>query len=87
MAFHCPAVDIGTRQNGRLRGMNVLHVDNDAEAIFAAIGKSITDQAFRDQIRSAPNPYGKGDAGPRIAKILTETDLSDPALLPKQTRL
>ena len=42
---------------------------------------------LRAQIRAAENPYGQGDAGPRIAQVLREIDLEDPALLPKQTVL
>ena len=86
-AFHCPAVDIGPRQNGRLRALNVLHVACEAEAIFSAIEKCVTDDDFRAAVRSAENPYGRGDAGPAIARILAEADLSDPKLVQKQTVL
>ena len=86
-AFDCPAVDIGPRQTGRLRGVNVAHVPVEPEAIFAAIRRGITDAEFRAQIRAAENPYGQGDAGSRIAQVLREIDLEDPALLPKQTVL
>lgn len=86
-AFHCPAVDIGPRQSGRLRGANLLHVPTEAGAIFDAIQKCLNDQTFRDTLRKADNPYGEGDSGARIARILKELDLTDPALLAKQTLL
>ena len=84
-AFHCPAVDIGPRQTGRLRGENVLHVPCEADAIYEAIRTALTDDTFRKNVRQAPNPYGQGNAGPTIARVLAETDLSDPKLIQKQT--
>ena len=84
-AFQCPAVDIGPRQAGRLRGENVLHVDCDAEAIFDAIRTALMDEGFRAKVRKAPNPYGQGNTGPTIARVLGELDLSDPKLVQKQT--
>ena len=86
-AFHCPTVDIGPRQSGRLRGENVLHVPCETDAIVAAIDTCITDGAFRAHLKDAPNPYGQGNAGPTIATLLKELDLSNPALLAKQTIL
>ncbi|MEP5758297.1 MAG: UDP-N-acetylglucosamine 2-epimerase, partial [Litoreibacter sp.] len=85
MAFDCPAVDIGPRQTGRLRGMNVAHVPHEAEAIYHAIAHAVEDQSYRSAIKAAENPYGKGNTGPKIAEILTHIDLRAPELLPKQT--
>ena len=84
-AFHCPAVDIGTRQNGRLRGANVLNVPCEAGPIFEAIQKSLEDHNYRKAIKTSENPYGQGNAGPMIAQILTDLDLKNKALLPKLT--
>lgn len=86
-AFHCPAVDIGPRQTGRLRGVNVDHVPVEAAAIFAAIRRGVEDGDYRVMMRSSENPYGQGDAGLRIAHVLRDIDLADPALLPKLTVL
>ncbi len=86
-AFHCPAVDIGPRQSGRLRGANVLHVPCEEDAIFGAIRTALTDEGFRKTVRDAPNPYGQGNAGATIARVLAETDLRDPKVIQKQTVL
>lgn len=60
-----PAVNIGTRQNARQRGANVLDVDYSAQEIAAGI---------RKQVAHGPYPsesiYGDGHAGRRIADIL-----------------
>ena len=45
--FGCPTVNIGTRQKGRLRGINVLDVDYKKESITGAIVKCIENNNFR----------------------------------------
>lgn len=69
--FGCPSVNIGTRQQGRLRGNNIIDVDYDETDIYNAIRRCIYDEVFIDQCRKCANPYGAGNAGPRIAEILS----------------
>jgi UDP-N-acetylglucosamine 2-epimerase (non-hydrolysing)/GDP/UDP-N,N'-diacetylbacillosamine 2-epimerase (hydrolysing) len=69
-AFGCPCVNIGSRQRGRLRGDNVIDVPYDGRAIEAAIERCAGDEAFRRQCRTCENPYGGGNAGPKIAEAL-----------------
>lgn len=74
-AFHCPTVNIGSRQEGRLRGENVLDTGYESEQIIVAIRKCLFDDQFRQQCRRALNPYWIGDAGPKIAEVLATTPL------------
>jgi UDP-hydrolysing UDP-N-acetyl-D-glucosamine 2-epimerase len=69
-ALGCPVVNVGPRQQGRLRAENVLDVPYDAAAIEGAVRRAAYDDGFRDLCRTCRNPYGGGDAGPRIAEIL-----------------
>ena len=69
-AFHCPCVNIGSRQQGRLRGDNVLDVGYDRAAILEAIDRCLHDEPFKARADSCHNPYGAGDAGRRIADVL-----------------
>jgi UDP-N-acetylglucosamine 2-epimerase (non-hydrolysing)/GDP/UDP-N,N'-diacetylbacillosamine 2-epimerase (hydrolysing) len=85
-AFGCPTVNIGSRQDGRLRGENVLDAGYDAGAIVAAVRRCLSDDAFRSLCRSAPNPYWLGDAGPKIAEVLATVPL-DQALIRKRMTL
>ncbi len=85
-AFGCPTVNIGSRQDGRLRGSNVLDAGYDEGAIYAAIRKCLDDVDWRQVCRNTPNPYGVGDAGKKIAKILAEVPL-DQRLIRKQMTL
>lgn len=60
-----PAVNIGTRQNGRERGRNVLDVDYDVDQIRSAIIMNW------NRHRCEPEQiYGDGNAGETIARVL-----------------
>lgn len=66
-----PAVNIGSRQQGRDRGANVIDVDYDRAAIADAVRR----QAAAKRYPSDPL-YGTGDAGTRIAAALAEAELT-----------
>ena len=85
-AFGCPTVNIGSRQEGRLRGDNVLDVDYETEAIYDSIKRCLWDEAFRSICRNTENPYGIGDAGKKIAQILATIPI-DKSLLRKRMTL
>ena len=81
-SFKLPSVNIGIRQQGKLRGSNVIDVGYAREAIKDGLNKALS-QSFRDSLRSLVNPYGDGQSGPRIAKILAEIALT-PELIKKK---
>lgn len=74
-AFGCPCINIGSRQNGRLRADNVIDVDYDASEIKQAIRRCLKDEAFKENARTCHNPYGAGNAGQRIADVLATVEL------------
>jgi len=65
-----PTVNIGSRQNRRDRGKNVVDVDYDEEAIVSAV-----QNIFLHQNREVSNVYGGGNAGEQIATLLKELPL------------
>jgi len=69
-SFHLPAVNIGTRQVGRIHPGNVLSVGHDKGEITRAITTAIS-REFRRKIGKLRNPYGDGHAARRIAGILS----------------
>jgi GDP/UDP-N,N'-diacetylbacillosamine 2-epimerase (hydrolysing) len=73
-SFGLPAVNIGARQRGRLRGANVIDVAPSREEIFRGI-EAAQAPAFRARVRAAANPYGDGRAAPRIVDILSKVPL------------
>ena len=66
-----PVVNIGNRQNRRLRAQNVIDVKANKSEIKLAIEQSIE----RKNLNSS-NIYGNGEAGKKIADILAKTKLS-----------
>ncbi|MBI5631814.1 MAG: UDP-N-acetylglucosamine 2-epimerase (hydrolyzing) [Elusimicrobia bacterium] len=84
-ALGCPFVNVGSRQNGRLRGGNVLDVGYDEEKIYEACRKALFDETFRRLCRGGGNPYGIGDAGPKIAQVLATVPLDKRLLQKKMT--
>lgn len=65
-----PVVNIGTRQESRQRGKNVIDVDYDSNEILKAINKQIKHGKYLRQ-----DIYGNGKAGMKISKILSKCDL------------
>lgn len=65
-----PCVNIGTRQNGRERGKNVMDAPVDEDAIYEAIEKQIAHGRYESE-----PIYGDGHAGERIADILSEVEV------------
>jgi len=65
-----PVTNIGSRQNRRDRGRNVIDVSYDKEEIINAINKHFLNGNYpHDTV------YGGGDAGKRIADLLTDLKL------------
>lgn len=81
-SFRLPAVNIGLRQQGRLRARNVIDVGSDREAILAGIGQALA-PGFRASLSDLQNPYGKGHAASVIVDVLKTIPLGD-ALIRKQ---
>lgn len=72
--FHVPTVNIGPRQNGRLRTVSIIDCDERQTDILAAIKKAVNSE-FLNQVRSAIYPFGNGGTGKRIAEILASESL------------
>lgn len=67
-----PAIDIGERQAGRLRGANVLHADEGRDGVAAQLPLALS-TPFSVSSRTAQNPYGDGDAALRILDVVLAT--------------
>jgi UDP-N-acetylglucosamine 2-epimerase (non-hydrolysing)/GDP/UDP-N,N'-diacetylbacillosamine 2-epimerase (hydrolysing) len=83
--FGCPVVDIGSRQDGRLAADNVIDTGYDAGEIEAAIRTCLFDEAHRAHCKAVENPYGAGNAGPRIAGVLATQPLGRKLLRKRMT--
>lgn len=68
-SFGLPVINVGTRQEGRIRGRNVIDVAPEAGAITSALQRALV-PGFREGLRNEPNPYGDGRAAARIRDVL-----------------
>ena len=71
-----PTVNIGKRQDGRLRAPSVVDCAADKMAIVQAIKKATSAQ-FRQETDFGSNPYGSGGASHHIVQILEAVDLTE----------
>jgi UDP-hydrolysing UDP-N-acetyl-D-glucosamine 2-epimerase len=70
--FGTPVVNIGTRQNGREKGKNVINVKYDKDEIKKAVTKSIRHGKYPPQYI-----YGRGNSAQKIVKILHSIELKN----------
>jgi UDP-N-acetylglucosamine 2-epimerase (non-hydrolysing) len=61
-----PAVDIGSRQAGRLRAASVVHAGDVQEEIRSAVERALEFARNDGMLVGVVNPYGEGDSARRI---------------------
>lgn len=64
-----PAVNVGSRQQGRVRGGNIIDTPVETEAIIRALRMALT-AAFRRKATRSPSPFGDGKSGEKIVELL-----------------
>lgn len=65
-----PVVNVGTRQNGRERGQNVIDAPDEENAVYEAIKKQLEHGPYVSE-----PIYGDGHAGEQIAEILSKVEV------------
>lgn len=72
-----PTVNIGSRQQGRLRPLNVIDVDYDQHEIKKAIIKCLDDVDFLNTVKTCENPYGDGNTAIKIVELLKKIKIDN----------
>jgi UDP-N-acetylglucosamine 2-epimerase (non-hydrolysing)/GDP/UDP-N,N'-diacetylbacillosamine 2-epimerase (hydrolysing) len=78
-SFRMPVVNIGDRQQGRVRAKNIIDVLCTKNAILEGIRRAISPR-FRTSLRGMRNPYDRfhdGRASERIKNVLRDIEISD----------
>ncbi len=75
-SFGLPVVNIGTRQMGRERAINVIDADYNRDSIKKCIKKALFDIEFQNKAKKCKNPYGDGNASEKIVDILAKIDIN-----------
>ncbi len=74
-SFRLPVVNIGDRQGGRVRSVNIIDVPVCRKrGIVEAIEKAMSDD-FKGSLRGLKNPYGRGNASEKIVSVLKKINL------------
>ena len=73
-AARVATVNIGPRQDGRLKAASVIDCGEDADSIAAALTRAL-DPAFRAGWPAELSLYGQGDSAAAICKVLREVPL------------
>jgi GDP/UDP-N,N'-diacetylbacillosamine 2-epimerase (hydrolysing) len=75
-AFHKPTINIGMRQQGRLKAESILDCEENEQKIVEAIRRGLSDE-FKKIAENAENPYGSGNASFRIKEYLKNASLTN----------
>jgi UDP-N-acetylglucosamine 2-epimerase (non-hydrolysing)/GDP/UDP-N,N'-diacetylbacillosamine 2-epimerase (hydrolysing) len=76
-SFKLPVVNVGERQQGRIRAQNVIDIAECKEhIIFHAIERALSSK-FKNFLSGLENPYGKGDSSSKIVAKLKEINLGE----------
>jgi GDP/UDP-N,N'-diacetylbacillosamine 2-epimerase (hydrolysing) len=82
--FKLPAVNIGSRQQGRVQSINVINIGYKKEEIKKAIEKALSPD-FKAKLKDCQSYYGDGRASEKIVKILKNVEINDKLLNKKLT--
>lgn len=72
--FGLPVLNIGKRQDGRVRGKNVIDVPCEPMALKKGLDKALSD-SFSSSLKGMLNPYGDGYASQRIVERLQKVKI------------
>ena len=83
-SFKKPAINIGRRQDQRIRAQNVIDCKFNKNQIKRAINKAQSND-FLKKIKNIKNPYGNGDSSEKILKVLKKIKINDKLMIKKIT--
>lgn len=81
--FNLPAVNVGKRQEGRVRDANVIDTEPSVEGVGQAIAEARS-QVFRGSLQNH-FVFGNGTAGQQMYEILKKVDQKEAFLMKKMT--
>lgn len=74
--FKIGTINIGSRQEGRIKAESVIDCEPTPESIGKALDK-LYSEPFQVLLKNVKNPYGEGGASEKIKEVLKSFDLSD----------
>ncbi len=74
-SFKVPAINIGDRQQGRVRAKNIIDCKESANLIIKAVLKANTPN-FRAQLKQMKSPFGNGEFSKNTIKVIKKIEPS-----------
>ncbi|KZK65102.1 UDP-N-acetyl glucosamine 2-epimerase [Shewanella baltica] len=75
-SFKLPSINIGPRQQGRIRANSTIDVECETQALTTALS-TIYNEAFLATVKQTQNPYDQGGSSLKIKEIIKQFDLSN----------
>ncbi|GGB71984.1 UDP-N-acetyl glucosamine 2-epimerase [Flavobacterium suaedae] len=75
-SFKTPTINIGDRQQGRVKGVSVIDCEANEADIVSAIEKALSSE-FKMLLKDSHNPYGSKNSSTEIVKVLKEAKLEN----------
>ncbi len=85
-SLELPTVNIGIRQKGRERPINIIDTESKSKSILEAVEKGLSED-FISSLVGMKNLYGDGHASERIVDILCKTTLGEELLIKRAVPL
>ena len=71
-SFSIPTVNIGNRQEGRLRPESVIQTGYSVNEIYKGLEKALYNTEFLTKIKTIKNPYGDGNSSKYVIEAMNE---------------
>lgn len=75
-SFKVPTINIGDRQQGRVKAISVIDCDANQASISQAIDTSLT-SVFKDKLKDMESPYGTRNSSVDIVRVLKSANLEN----------
>ena len=75
-SFKIPTVNIGNRQDGRIKCRSIVDCSTSKKAIVKSIRRALN-KKFISSIKNVKNPYGDGNASKKITTIINKIKINN----------
>jgi UDP-N-acetylglucosamine 2-epimerase (non-hydrolysing)/GDP/UDP-N,N'-diacetylbacillosamine 2-epimerase (hydrolysing) len=82
-SFKIPVINIGKRQQGRSRSLNIIDVEPKKSELLKTVDYALKNKDFRNKLKTCKNKFGDGKSAEKIVKILKDIKLNE-ELIQKQ---
>ncbi len=79
-SLRIPTINIGNRQEGRVKSSSIININHSQKKIYSAIKKCLT-KAFKKKIKKISNPYFKKNTALKITNIIKKKILNKKELV------